>query len=298
MKANLVLLIVLSLAWASSNLGIASADKGLAPITASAAIAVIAAAFLFVGVRIGMRRPLLPTLRANPVLPLVMAATAVGLPQLSIVMAENSITPDLTTVIGTAVPILTFLVAACVLRTIRASWLNFAGVGIAVAGIVVFADPDQLLHSKSELTGIAIMLAGGVVFVFNGLFAARRAADLDQYVLTFWIVALAGLGLGAAALVFEGVPQAMPPRAGLLGVAFSGLVGTGLSYLLYYLLIARAGAAFTSLYAFLVPPFGVLLATLAGEDSLSIRHVVGVAIVLAGLWLIMRKRPNDDSEAR
>ena len=68
-----------------------------------------------------MRRPLLPTLRANPVLPLIMAVTAVGLPQLSIVAAENSITPDLATVIGTAVPILTFLVAACVLRTIRAS---------------------------------------------------------------------------------------------------------------------------------------------------------------------------------
>jgi hypothetical protein len=81
----------------------------------------LAAIFLFIGVRIGMRRPLLPTLRANPVLPLIMAVTAVGLPQLSIVAAENSITPDLATVIGTAVPILTFLVAACVLRTIRAS---------------------------------------------------------------------------------------------------------------------------------------------------------------------------------
>ena len=296
MKTNIAILLLLSLAWASSNLGIASADKGLEPITASAAITGLAAIFLFIGVRIGMRRPLLPTLRANPVLPLIMAVTAVGLPQLSIVAAENSITPDLATVIGTAVPILTFLVAACVLRTIRASWVNFVGVGIAVAGIVVFADPGQLLHSKSELTGIAIMLAGGVVFVFNGLFAARRATNLDQYVLTFWIVTLAGLGLSVAALVFEGVPQTLPPRAGLLGVAFSGLVGTGLSYLLYYLLIARAGAAYTSLYAFLVPPFGVLLATLAGEDSLSTLHIVGVTIVLAGLWLIMRKRREENSE--
>jgi drug/metabolite transporter (DMT)-like permease len=296
MKTNIMILLLLSLAWASNYIGIAFIDKGLKPITASAAITGLAAIFLFIGVRIGMRRPLLPTLRANPVLSLIMAVTALGLPQLSVVAAENSITPDLTAVIGTVVPIITFLVSACVLRTIRASWVNFVGVGIAVAGIVVFADPGQLLLSKSELTGIAIMLAGGLVFVFNGLFAARRAADLDQYVLTFWIVTLAGLGLSVAALVFEGVPETLPPSAGLLGVAFSGLVGTGLSYLLYYLLIARAGAAFTSLYAFFVPPLGVLLATLAGENSLSIRHIVGVVIVLSGLWLIMRKRRGKNFE--
>jgi len=36
---------------------------------------------------------------------------------------------------------------------------------------------------------------------------------------------------------------------------------------------------------------------LAGEEALSARHMIGVVIVLAGLWLIMWKRPNEDSEA-
>ncbi|MEH6753580.1 MAG: DMT family transporter [Alphaproteobacteria bacterium] len=297
MKINIAILLALSFAWASNYLGIASADAGLEALTASAAITLVAALFLFVGIRLCMRRELLPTLRANPVVSLIMALTAVGLPQLSTVMAENSISPDMATVIGTAVPILTFLVAACVFRTTPASVLNFLGVGIAVAGIVVFADPDKLMQNQSELKGIAIMLAGGVVFVANGLYAARRTADLDQYALTFWIVAFSSIGLAVAALVFDGMPKGMPARSDLLGVAFSGLLGTGLAYLLYYLLIARAGAAFTSLYAFLVPPLGVVVAALAGEGELTVRHLSGVAIVLVGLWLIMRAGPDRRSAA-
>lgn len=292
MKINIAILLALSLAWASNYLGIASADSGLEALTASAAITLVAAVFLFVGIRICMRRKLLPTLRANPVVPLIMAVTAVGLPQLSIVVAEDMISPDMATVVGTAVPILTFLMAACVLRTTPASAMNFFGVAIAVVGIVVFANPDKLMQDHSELKGIAIMLAGGVVFVANGLYAARRSNDLDQYALTFWIVTFSGIGLAVAALVFDGLPKSLPPRSGLLGVAFSGLLGTGLAYLLYYVLIAKSGAAFTSLYAFLVPPLGVVVAALAGEGELTIRHLGGVAIVLVGLWLILRAGPD------
>lgn len=292
MFANILILLALSLAWASNYVFIAKVDKALPPLTAAAAMTLVAAVFLFIGVRLVMRRPLWPVLRANPWVPLVMAATAVGLPQLSTVMAEDSISSDLATVIGTTVPILTFLVGACILRTTVASWVNFLGVAIAVAGIVIFANPQQLLNQSAEVTGIMIMMAGGIVFVINGLFAAQKAADLDQYALTVWIVALAAVGLSVSALLVEGVPQSVPPTRNLVGIALSGIVGNGLAYLFYYLLIARAGAAFTSLYAFLVPPLGVFATAMAAGGDISMRHGVAVVIILFGLWLVLRPAPT------
>lgn len=294
MIANIVILLALSLAWASNYVFIATVDKALPPLTAAAAITTAAALFLFVGVRVVLRRPLWPVMRVNPWVPLIMAATAVGLPQLSTVAAENSISSDLATVIGTTVPILTFLVAACILRTTVASWVNFLGVAIAVAGIVIFANPQQLVHESAEVTGILIMMSGGIVFVINGLYAANKAADLDQYALTVWIVALAAVGLTVGALVVDGVPQTLPPTRNLIGIALSGMVGTGLAYLFYYVLIARAGAAFTSLYAFLVPPLGVFVTAIATDGDLSLRHGVSVVIILFGLWLVLRTRASPD----
>jgi len=296
MLTNISILLALSLAWASNYLFISEANRGLPPFTAAAAIVLTAGLFLLIGVRLCLRRPLWPTLRAHPIVPLVMAVTALGIPQLSTVIAEDTISPDLATVIGTAVPILTFLVGALVLKTTPARSLNFLGVAIAVAGIVIFAGPESLLSQSAEFAAIAIMLSGGVVFVANGLYAAQRTADMDQYVLTVWIVVFAAIGLSVTALIVEGVPEGLPARAELEAIALSGFAGTGAAYLLYYLLLARAGAAFTSLYAFLVPPLGLFLTVAFMDTELTGNHIAGVAIVLVGLWLILRR--SDTAAAR
>ncbi|MBT3808216.1 MAG: DMT family transporter [Rhodospirillaceae bacterium] len=292
MFANIALLLALSLTWASGYVLIARVDRVLSPITATAALLIIATLCLFIGVRIILRRPLMATLRQNPWPPIIMAATAVGLPQLSTVVAEDMITPDLATVIGTTVPILTFLVAMCVLKTVPMRLSSLVGVAIAVAGMIVFANPAKLLSQHAELQGIAIMVAGGIVFVVNGLYAANRTDKLDQYALTVWIMAFAAVGLTVVALSVEGVPKTFPTGKALVTIAAGGAIPIGLAYLLYYRLLAKAGASFTSLYAFLVPPLGIACTALFADGTLDLRHLVGVAIVLAGLWLVLRPGSN------
>lgn len=288
MPANIALLLAMSLAWAGNYLFISWADHDLPPITASAAMTAAASLFLLIGVGAVLRRPLLAPLRRRPLALLVMGATAVALPQLSVVAAEDSIPPEISSVIGTTVPILTFLVAAFVLRTRRAGPLNLLGLALAVAGIFLFCGAQSLFEQPAELDAIAIMMAGGAVFVFNGLFAARYTNDLDQEVVTFWVIVFASCGLSIAALAVEGIPPDLPSATGLAGIALAGVVGMGLAFLLYYRLIARAGAAFTSLYAFLVPPLGVLIAVLGGDTEMLGRHLAGVAVVVLGLVLLLR----------
>jgi drug/metabolite transporter (DMT)-like permease len=285
---NIVLLLAMSLAWAGNYLFISWADHDLLPITASAAMTAAAALFLVIGVGAVLRRPLFAPLRRRPLALLVMGATAVALPQLSVVAAEDSIPPEVSSVIGTTVPILTFLVAAFVLRTKRAAPLNLLGLALAVGGIFLFCGAEALFAQTTELEGIAMMMAGGAVFVFNGLFAARYASDLDQEVVTLWVIVFASCGLSVAALAIEGIPSAMPSATGLAGIALAGIVGMGLAFLLYYRLIARSGATFTSLYAFLVPPLGVLIAVLGGDTEMLGRHLAGVAVVVLGLVLLLR----------
>ncbi|MCB0219104.1 MAG: DMT family transporter [Chrysiogenetes bacterium] len=288
MLVNIALLLAMSLAWAGNYLFISWADHGLPPVTASAAMTAAASLFLAAGVGLGLRRPLLAALRRRPLALVVMGATAVALPQLSVVAAEDAIPPELSSVIGTTVPILTFLVAAFLLHTRRARPLNLLGLAVAVGGIFLFCGGGALSRQPAELDAVAIMMAGGAVFVFNGLFAVRYTKDLDQEVVTLWVMVFATGGLALGALAVEGLPPAMPSAAGLAGIALAGIVGMGLAFLLYYRLIARAGAAFTSLYAFLVPPLGVLVAVLAGDREMLGRHLAGVAVVVVGLVLLLR----------
>ncbi len=126
-----------------------------------------------------MRRPLWPVMRVNPWVPLIMAATAVSLPQLSTVVAEDRISsgprhcdwhhrpdPDL---YGVGVHS----------ADDKGDLAEFSGCGHCRRQDRGLCRSPQLLSSLRKcLASIVIMMAGGVVFVINGLFAAQ-AAHLD-----------------------------------------------------------------------------------------------------------------------
>ncbi|MBT6070713.1 MAG: DMT family transporter [Proteobacteria bacterium] len=284
---NLIILIMMSLAWASSYVVISTVELILSPLSISAALTTVGAIVMVFIVRVIQRRPLLPTLISNPVPLLVMSLTAISLPQLSVVIAEKDVAPGLAAVIGTTVPVATFLVSAFILKTTPKNWINLLGIFVAVAGIVTFADPKELMAHKGAISSIGIMMAGGLVFVANGIYAQRATCHLDQIALTTWILIFAAIGLSTLALVFEGgLPEALLNTKVLMEIGFGGAITMAAAYYLYYFLLARAGASFACLYAFLVPPLGVLLSVMFAGMTLDVHNVVGLGVSLMGLALV------------
>jgi drug/metabolite transporter (DMT)-like permease len=90
------------------------------------------------------------------------------------------------------------------------------------------------------------------------------------------------------------------PRPSLIAV--SALVAlaalsTALGYLLYFRILARAGATNLLLVTFLIPVSAILLGTLVLGEQLAARHFVGMAaiaigLVLASAWQVPRPSPR------
>lgn len=296
MLTNTLLLLGISLCWASSYLFIDAADHGLPPLTSTAVMSVVAALVLMPSVAIGMKRPLLQTLKKRPWVPLVMGITAVAWPSLSLVLAEQHVEPDLAVLVGTTVPIMTFLLTVFVTRQTAYSHLRMLGVFVAFGGMVIFIGWNELLSDESKAHGILIMMSGGLAFAINGVLASYKANDLDECALAAWVVAVAAVILSVAAVAFETDPVSLPPVAVMGSVVAEGVLGMGLASLGYYVLLSRAGAYFTSFYAYLVPPLGVLMSAVILDEPLTAQHLMGVAVVLLGLWLLsagIRKRQMD-----
>lgn len=283
---NTAILLAISIAWASEYLFIGQADTALPPLTVSAATTAIAAAVLIVVVRGVLRRPLLPFIREHRQVPLIMAVTAIALPKLSVVVAEDRITSDLASLVGTTVPILTLAIGIFVTRQTRFSPYHLAGTLIALSGLLVFVGLGNLVSAETELVGALIMMSGGVSFAINGVYGGLKARTLDPYVLTTWVLILGAVGLSVAAFLLERDRVTMPDTEVLVSLAGSGALSTGLAYIGYYALLARSGAGFTSLYAYLVPPFGVLSAVVVLGHPLTAQHVMGVLLTLVGLWVL------------
>jgi drug/metabolite transporter (DMT)-like permease len=73
------------------------------------------------------------------------------------------------------------------------------------------------------------------------------------------------------------------PMAAILGLA---LLSTALAYLIYFRLLASAGAVNLALVTFLIPVSAIALAVLVLGETLALRHLVGMGLIALGLAVI------------
>src|SRR6185437_5367666 len=81
-----------------------------------------------------------------------------------------------------------------------------------------------------------------------------------------------------------GAPLAASPRA-IGGVLYLATLGTAISFVTFSEGVRRLGAARASAYSVLIPLFGVTLAVALLGEPLTPTSLLGVPVVLAGLWL-------------
>jgi drug/metabolite transporter (DMT)-like permease len=88
------------------------------------------------------------------------------------------------------------------------------------------------------------------------------------------------------ALAVEGLPVLHHSAATWAALGYLAVVATAGAYMLYYRVLAAAGAGNLSLVTLLVAPFAILLGALVLGETLPPRAYAGFAILAAGLLLI------------
>jgi drug/metabolite transporter (DMT)-like permease len=179
----------------------------------------------------------------------------------------------------------------------RPSNLTLAGVGLAVAGIMLVLDVFSGAHI--DLVGVGFGLAAAVCaacyFVMSDKVAAGESASDNVNPIT---LAAAGLLVGAAAVTLLGVTGLMPltftandavvagwTTSWVVPVIALALIPTALAYLLGIMGIARLRPRFASLVGLFEVLFAVLSAWVLLGEAVTALQAVGGAVVLAGLAL-------------
>jgi drug/metabolite transporter (DMT)-like permease len=71
---------------------------------------------------------------------------------------------------------------------------------------------------------------------------------------------------------------------------FVGVVGTAFAFLLFYTMIAGAGAAYASLVTYLVPPVALAYGAVFLDEGIGWPAVVGLVLILTGVALGTARR--------
>ncbi|TIX46062.1 MAG: EamA family transporter, partial [Mesorhizobium sp.] len=85
----------------------------------------------------------------------------------------------------------------------------------------------------------------------------------------------------------------IPTGANLLGLAWLGLIGAALTYVLWFRGIARLDSAVVSSLLFLSPVTAVLLGWVFLDQTLTLPQIAGVVFVIGSIWLAQRPSRNE-----
>lgn len=216
------------------------------------------------------------------------------LPFVLIVWGQHRIASGLASILNATTPLFTVLAAHLLTPDEKLTPLKGAGVVVGFAGATVMIGPDALKGLGGGTLAQLACLAAALSYAFAGIFG-RRFKPMGVTPLA----TAAGQVSASAVLLFPVMlladrpwTLAMPHAttwAAVLGVA---LLSTALGYVLYFRILAAAGATNLLLVTFLIPVSAVLLGVLVLGEHLLPRHVLGLVLIGLGLMLIDGRLPR------
>jgi drug/metabolite transporter (DMT)-like permease len=280
------ILLFLSVLWGGSFFFIEIALTTVQPFTLVLIRVALAAAMLwaFLWWR-GQRLPLPPG--AAPAY-LVLALLNNVIPFVMFAWAQEEITGGLASILNATTPIWGVLVAHLFTADEKAAPNKVAGVLLGFAGVAVLIGTDFLGELGRGLWAQLACLAATLCYALAGVWARRfRPMGIEPTAVATGQLTAAALVMLPLVLLFEPPWLATPPSAqAWLALGALALFCTSLAYILYFRLLASAGATNSLLVTFLIPVTAILLGALFLGERLEWRSFVGMALIAAGLAAI------------
>src|ERR1700681_137371 len=259
-------------------------DAGLPPFTIAFGRVVLGAlALLPVVIATGRRLPASPRIWAAFA---VTGALNNVIPFSLIAFGETHIVSGLAAIYNATTPLFTALIAHAVTRDEKLTASKIAGIAIGLGGVAIMMGPSALHGFGAVAIAQLACVAAAVVYACGAIYARRfRALGVDPLVLsTGQLCASTVLALPLIAGIdrpWSILPTLAPGVwAALLGLA---IPSTAIAYVLYFRLIAVAGATSAASVTFLVPVSALLLGTLALHERLAASSIAGMIAVFVGL---------------
>ncbi len=223
------------------------------------------------------RRAILGMALLNNVVPFVL-----------IVWGQVQIASGLAAILNATTPLFGALVAHLATRDEKLDAAKIFGIAAGFAGVVAMMGAGLGDAAAAPLWAQVACLAAALSYAVAGIYGRRfKALGLAPLeIATGQVTASAVLLLLPMLLIDRPWELAMPSVQALLALAGLALLSTALAYILFFRILAVAGATNLLLVTFLIPVTAIVLGAAFLGETLALRHFVGMALIGIGLAAI------------
>ncbi|QEE36135.1 DMT family transporter [Octadecabacter sp. SW4] len=192
----------------------------------------------------------------------------------------------LTSVFNAGTAIFGALLAALLLADERLTLRKSIGIGLGFAGVAVAIGLESLRDFDIRSLAQLAVITGTVSYAFASIWARLRLTGLAPQVAAAGMLTGSSLVMVPAALLMDGAPRFDIGWQAVAAIAYYVIFATAGAYLLYYRILAAAGAGNTMIVTLLIPPVSIVLGALVLDEVLSPNVYAGLALLALGLIVL------------
>ncbi len=248
---NYLLLLLIALIWGSQFVLIKTALTSFPPLTVAALRALtgaVALSFLLLCAPKKRKQAKNPRRFKSLAYIFCIGFFEASLPFMLISWGQQHTDTSIAAILISTIPIFTIVFIAFFVKHETLTVGKYLSVIIGFAGVLLLLAPSaihSLLSGAHNLLAQLAILGGACSFAIS-LIMIRRVLGFGMVALVRNVLLSASIQLIPFALVLNHPWQLQPSLAAILAIITLGVIASGIVYILYVVLLQRAGAAFTS----------------------------------------------------
>ncbi|MBO3760876.1 DMT family transporter [Ciceribacter sp. L1K23] len=209
-----------------------------------------------------------------------------ALPHSLIFLGQTQIGAGLAAILNATTPIWTVIIAHQMTADEKLSTAKVTGCLLGLAGTMVLIGPSALALTDIPLWAVILPVSAALSYGFATIYGRRFRHLPPQVTATGQLTASSMIMLPVALLVDQPWNIGLPPLTAIAAILALAWLSTAYGYILFFRIMAIAGATNTSLVTLLVPPSAVLLGAVFLGERLAVTDLAGMLLIGCGLVVL------------
>lgn len=285
-KSEWIMLIALSILWGGSFLFVGVAVADVPPLTIVLTRVVLSAIALHMILKtMGYK---FPTEKAILSAFLIMGLLNNAIPFSLIAYGQSHIASGLASILNATTPIFTVIVAHFLTTDEKLTLRKLVGVLVGFLGVAVMIGIDALEALGIHIFAQIAILVATTSYAFAGIFGKRfqTLGVKPLTVATGQVTASSFLMLPFVLIIDQPWQLSLPSVNSIIALIALALLSTVLAYILFFEILARAGATNLLLVTFLIPPSAIILGVLILNETIQFNQMLGLTVIILSLLII------------
>ncbi|HCB02266.1 MAG TPA: hypothetical protein DEP19_07770 [Anaerolineae bacterium] len=275
-----IVFLTLGLIWSSSFMWVEIVIRELNPITLVAFRVLFG--LLFVGAVVIIQKVQLPRTFKEWLPLFVLGLTNIAIPFFLISWGQIYIESGVASILDATVPLFTILASHFLLDDDKITTPKVLGLLVGFIGVVVLMLKDIGAGTNTLLGQLAVILAC-VFYAASSIIARKTTEDTPALLRSVGSLVSATVVMWIAAFVFEGPIKIPTLPITWIALAWLGILGSGLAFVMLFYLIHEIGPTRTTMVTYLFPLGGVTLGVIFLNEPLTWQIVTGAVLIILSL---------------